>query len=322
LIVFLGDGTVDTVRDSLVFRFAVINAYAAAGYKDIAISEAQSALLAARRDKYSKEVPGFEKLLGSLGGTPIESLPNAAEFIRLPPDCGITLLTDQTIPIERAKAVAGHLAVFWGCPVSLWPVNFKARELSFFVRLSEAFDAGKFCSALSQVEYPSQRVIGRIFLTQEKLVWSRDGKNWIDRDRFYCRRISLISEHFRLKNSVYDDRPLALLDAMTGAGLRTPYMVMWQRNRPINSSGMPFAPFTPDVFAKTARAGLDGIDLCVSSRTGAELKKLKWEDIEAEMAMPEEFELPPILPHDIELVQDLSRQLKGPPSEVVRPPAR
>ena len=317
---FFADGSMDWPRAETVVQLAGIRARIAAGQKDAAVSDAQCALMAAQKQKKQAAARELEAMLASLGAKPLEKLPRAADFIRLPPDCIIHLIHDQSITPVRAREVAGHLAGFWGCPVQVWPVTLEMRKLSFFQTFAQTLDSQRVHQMLSESALPPGRYLGRVFLTAEKLIWMNNGVYSADVYGWNRPTLAVLSEHYFAKYSSLDERSLPMIDAIAAAPMTAVKLALLTHLRSDRDITNDFAPVSPDVFSNNGTLLMNRHELGIAPRTAALLKELTWEQIEAEIVRPEKKAPPqPLNPRDRPIVDDLSRQLRGMKPETIQP---
>ena len=306
---------------------AGVRARLAAGQKEIAASEAQCALINARKQHDGPVIKELEKILADLGEKPLDHLLRAGDFVKLPQDCVIHLLHDQTIDAGHARAVAEHVAGFWGCPVQLWPVKLEARKLSFYKPLGQTLECRKLIGILMEAGLPSQRYLGRAFLTREKMNSLGGNGVWGDLWHQATPQLSLVSDHFLEKSRQFpklESRPLPLLDAIAVSTFASVENVLWSRSRSGEGSANGFNPVPPDLFSLSGHLYLDDHELGISQRTAAALAEITWDEIAAAITENHDLNYYPkdaaIDPKDRPIVEDLSRQLRGMKPETVLPP--
>ena len=311
---------------------AGVRARLAAGQKDIAISEAQCALINARRERRERDeslIKDLEKTLADLGEKPLDHLLRAGDFVKLPPDCVIHLIHDQTIDAAHARAVAGHVAEFWGCPVQIWPVKLDARKLSFYKPLGQTLECRRLMRILMEAALPSQKYLGRAFLTREKLNAFGGNGVWGD---FYLRatpKLSVVSDHFLEKSVKFrkiEVRPLAFIDAIAVSAFESVNNAIWKHLRSDKDSAGGFIPVPPELFSTPGGlVWINDHDLGISKRTASVLREITWDEIAAAISKNDdpnyEMQDAPLDPKDRPIIEDLSRQLQSMKPETVLPPA-
>jgi len=314
------DGTFSWARAEPIVQLAAIRARIAAGQKEMAISDAQCALMLARKEKKAPVIAELEKILASLNAKPLDHLLRAGDFIRLPSDCVIHLIHDQTIAPAHAHAVAEHIAGFWGCPVEIRAVKFEARKLSFFQPLAQTLDGAKLQRLVVEAALPAQKYLGRIFLTHEKLIATRNGAYFSDIYSWAGPQLTILSEHYFTKYANLDKRPLPLIDAIAASEIRAVNLAITTHLRSDTDIGNDFAPITPDLFSNNGTLVMNRHELGVSPRTAAVLREITWEQIAAELPRrDEEAEQQRVAPRDRPIVEELSRQLQAVKPEIVQP---
>ena len=318
---FFADGSLDWARAEPGVQLAAIRARIAAGQKEIAISDAQCALMIARKEKKGPLITELEKILASLNARPLDRLLRAGDFIRLPSDCVIHLIHDQTILPAHARAVAEHIAGFWRCPVQIWPVKLEARKLSFYKPLAEALDSVQMHRLLTEAALPAQRYLGRVFLTHEKFIATRNGNYYADVHSWSLPRLTALSEHYFAKYEHLDKRPLPLIDAIVACAIPSVKHAMWRHLQADTDIANDFAPIPPDLFSNNGRLVMDRHELGISPRTAAVLREITWEQIAVEIdRRVEEGTEQRVDPKDRPIIEDLSRQLGTIKPAIVSPP--
>ena len=259
-------------------------------------------------------------MLASLNSKPLEHLLRAGDFIHLPADCVIHLLHDQTIPPAHARAVAEHLARFWGCPVQIWPVNLDARKLTFFRSFAQSLDAPGLHRLLMGTALPSQRYLGRVFLTREKVGRILSNNAMGDLFGWSTPRLSVLSDHYFMKYSHLDRRPLALIDAIAASSFRVVTDPIFRDLRSDDDIANDWAPIPPEVFSNNGRLVMDRQELGISPRSAAILQRMTLDQIAAAQDRHEDMKAErEIEPKDRPIAEDLSRQLRGIKPETVSP---
>ena len=314
------DGTFDWARAELIVQLAAIRARIAAGQKEITVSDAQCALINARNEKNGTVAKELEKILASLNAKPLEHLLRAGDFLRLPPDCVIHLIHDQTIAPAHARVVAEHVAAFWGCTVQIWPVKLEARKLSFFQPLAQALDGARLQRLLTDAALPAQRFLGRIFLTHEKLIATQNGAYSADVYSWALPQLTVLSEHYFTKFANLDKRTLPLIDAIVASEMRAVKLATRRHLLSNPDIANHFAPIPPDLFSNNGTLVMNRHELGISPRTAAVFREITWDQIAAELARrDEEAEQQRVDPRDRPIVEDLSRQLQAAKPEIVQP---
>jgi len=310
---FLANDAHEWARDELVVQFAVIRVRLAINQTDLAASDAQCVLLNARRMGDSDAIKEAEGILAKVGAPALDHLLPIGEYLKLPSDCVIHLIHDQTVPPKQALATARYLADFWRCPVLVWPVTFSAKQLSFYHPLAQAIDSRKLHSLLKQARLPRQRAITCVFLTQEKFVVPGS-----DVFSTFSPRVEVLSIHYFSKYAAWDTRPLPLITAIAVSHCGSVRRALEERLHADSDIANDFAPLQPDIFCNNGHLTMNRFELGVSSRTAKVAARLTWEEIQATLdADPGSYY--ETEPTDRALVDDLSKQLGSLSPKVVAP---
>lgn len=312
---FLANESHGWARDELFVQFAVIRARLAVGQTDLAASDAQCVLLNARRKGDNEAVKEAENVLARVGAPALDHLFPIGDYLKLPPDCVIHLIHDETVPASFALATAKHLAGFWQCPVHVWPVKLNLRQFSFFQPLSQAIDSERLHHYLKFARLPRQRAVTCVLLTQEKFFVADVG----DVYSTFSARLEVLSNHYFAKFAESDRRPLPLITAIAASGC---YSVRWAMEKHLQADrdiANDFAPLQPDVFCNNGSLIMDRFELGVSARTAKVAGQLHWSEIQAAIDADVPRDDGEMLPGDRALLDSLSRQLENLKPTVVVP---
>jgi hypothetical protein len=303
-------------------QLAAIRARLSLGQKQIAASDAQCALLNARAHKQGPEIKELEKILASLGEKPLDHLLRAGDFVKLPPDCVFHLIHDQTIDAAHARAVAENIAGFWGCPVQIWPVKLDARKLTFYRPLGQTLDSYRLLRVLMEANPPSQRYLGRVFLTREKFAIILANGAPADTYSWSVSQFTVLSDHYFQKFAHLDKRALTLIDAIPACDVPLVSMAIGRHLDSGKDIANNFAPIAPELFSSNGTLSMDRHELGISPRTAAVLRDLTWDQIAAEIGKGYDVNNVKLDPKDQPIIQDLSRQFQSLKPETVLPPAK
>jgi len=304
-----------------VVRPALIRARIAAGQRDLALSDAQRAWLAAKKEGDEKSQTAVKELLDELGATPLDALPAAREFLSFPEDCRIHLLHDQTIEPPFARRVAFLVANFWGCAVHLWAVELDPAGMASYRPLAQTVEGQDLAEMLAQVRMPPGPSPGTVLLTQTKLVTTRENYTG-DMYAGHSYGASAVSDHYLRKFKRWDPRPLPLQNAIAVAALTGVSVKLRMDTFDRDDRSLRFQPLPPDVFANNGSLRLVTHDLGVSPRTGALLRQMDPRELIesiAEWRAEALQEGDRISFRDRAVAADLSRQIAS-STPFVRPP--
>ncbi|MCX6853487.1 MAG: hypothetical protein NTV80_01120 [Verrucomicrobia bacterium] len=256
-----------------IMRMPIARARMAVGQKEIAISDAQCFMLAARREGDEASEQQMTGLLTELGAPPLDSLPTPREFVTLPSSCSINLMHDETIAPQHASEVALQIAGFWGCAVKIWPVKMEVKKLASYNRLNQAVDGNDFAKMLSGVTWPQDQTLGTVFLTHHKLISESRG-NVGDVYSSHSGVTTVLSDHYFQKYASLDKRPLTVLNAVAAGYLTAVWAALWVEAEKDGDPALSFSPVPPDVFASNGNLIVNDRELGISLRTGALLKRI------------------------------------------------
>jgi hypothetical protein len=288
---------------------AIIRARIAAGQKDLAITDAQCALITASRANDPTTQKELGGILTDLGAKPLASLPAAREFLTLPADCRIDLIHDQTIDPKYAGEVAAHVARFWGCAVHVRSIRLAPSKFSSYQKLSQALDGNAFADAISRIDLPAGATLGTVLLTQTKLISTR--KNHAgDIYSANSGALTILSDHYFRKFKSNDPRPLPLITAIAAADLNRVSRKIRDGSKAQGAWKNVFCPPPPDLFSSNGTLHMVALDLGISPGTGALLQKIPVQDLLS--PIPESPQTDRTMapdPTDEPLILDLSNQL-------------
>ena len=297
------------VINSPLVRMAIIRARIAAGQKDLAITDAQCALITASRANDPTTQKELGGILTDLGAKPLASLPAAREFLTLPADCRIDLIHDQTIDPKYAGEVAAHVARFWGCAVHVRSIRLAPSKFSSYQKLSQALDGNAFADAISRIDLPAGATFGTVLLTQTKLISTR--KNHAgDIYSANSGALTILSDHYFRKFKSNDPRPLPLITAIAAADLNRVSRKIRDGSKAQGAWKNVFCPPPPDLFSSNGTLHMVALDLGISPGTGALLQKIPVQDLLS--PIPESPQTDRTMapdPTDEPLILDLSNQL-------------
>ena len=266
------------ILNSPPVRMAMIRARISAGQKDLAIADAQCALITATKANDPAAQKELTRILTDLGAKPLTSLPTARKFLTLPADCRIDLIHDQTVDPKYVSEVAAHVAGFWGCPVHVRSIELDASKFSSYRKLPQALDGNKFADTIARIDLPTGSVLGTVLLTQTKLLsilknYSGDVYS-IDRGA-----LTILSDHYFRKFKSDDPRPLPQITAIAAAQLNRVSKKILADSKEQGSWKNVFCPPPPDLFASNGTLHLAALDLGISPSTGAILQKISATDL-------------------------------------------
>lgn len=266
------------VINSPLVRMAMIRARIADGQKDLAIADAQCALITATKAKDPAAWKELTGILSDLGAKPLKSLPAAREFLTLPADCRINLLHDQTVDPKYVGEVAAHVARFWGCAVHVRSVRLEVSKFSSYRKLSQSLDGNVFADTIARVHLPTGPTLGTILLTQTKLVSMQ--KNYAG-DIYSVDRgaLTILSDHYFRKFKSSDPRPLPLVTAIAAAKLNRVAQKIYADSKIQGAWKNVFRPPPPDLLSSNGNLHLAALDLGISPGTGELLKKISASDL-------------------------------------------
>ncbi len=311
----------DWVMNSPLVRMAMIRARIAAGQKDLAIADAQCALLAAAKTKDAAAQKELTGILTELAAKPLASLPTPRDFLTLPGDCRIDLIHDQTIESKYAREVATHVAHFWGCAVHVRSIQLDVSKFSSYLKLPQALDGNGFADSVARANLPDGPTLGTVVLTQTKLVSKK--QNYAG-DIYSIERgsLTLLSDHYFRKFKANDPRPLPLITAIAAAQLNRVSRKILDASKVQHSWANVFCPPPPDLFSTNGRLDLVALDLGISPGTGALLQKVPASDLlnfTAKLPRPARANAPEANPADAPLILDLSNQISQAQPTIITP---
>jgi tetratricopeptide (TPR) repeat protein len=266
------------VINSPLVRMAMIRARISAGQKDLAIADAQCALIAATKAKDPVAREELTGILNELGAKPLASLPAARDFLTLPADCRIDLIHDQTVDPKYVAEVSAHVARFWGCAVHVRSIQLDAPKFSSYRKLSQALDGNVFADTLARIDLPAGPALATVVLTQTKLISVL--KNYTG-DIYSVNRgaLTILSDHYFRKFKSEDPRPLSQITAIAAAALASVSKKIFDNSKVQGSWENVFCPPHPDLFSNNGTLHLAAVDFGISPGTGAFLQKISAPDL-------------------------------------------
>ncbi len=302
--------------NELDVRLAIIRARVAAGQKDIAISEAQTLFLTAKKQQNQVAQNQLAEVLKKLDAKPIEKLFAAKDFITLPNSCRINLIYDQTQDGKYVSEVAGHVSRFWGCPVHLISMKLDMEKISSFAKISQAVEGGNLVAIIRHVKVPTGPSIGTVFLTQTRLISQMNGYV----GSIYgapCGSVNAITDHFFRYYQASETRKLPEVTAIAVGSLNGMRSKLWRK---ANENRSTFSPPPPDLFATNGILGMIHHDLGISADTGRLLKLLSPEEIvEDLLSSNDPSSLPVLSPADQAVAEELSQQISKVQVTIIKP---
>lgn len=253
-----------------------VRARLASGQKELAISDAQCALLAARYEGFSEEERVLSKLLAENGAGPLDKLPTIAQGVRWPDDSCIHFIRDNTVNPELALRVARLVANFWGCKVKVWVLHsMDLKQLSFYRPVSRAVSGDRLAEMCIRVKLPEEVTLGVMLLTLDKF-YAGSGEDSFDSAGTSEGAFSVRSGHYVDKFLRVRNRPIEMELALLMSSLWGVQSALIDHTVEQHPDEGWFCPFPPDVFSRQWSLSVDRLDLGVAPHT---LKRLKEMDV-------------------------------------------
>jgi hypothetical protein len=290
-------------------RLAIVKARLAAKQTELALSDAQGALICERKDKNTRVVAELESLLAEHGVAPIEKLPPARDFFKVPATWCIQLVHDQSIKPAHAKEVAERLADFWGCNVKVWGLQIDPSTLSIHDRFKKTTDADGLLRLFLRAKLPPDPRLGFVYLTNLKCTFKGGQGMFINAAKYYWNlSMDFVSDYYV---PIYNPKqPIIPIDAALCGGFSTVGQFLseevWQKEHP-NSR---YQTTDPDAFASLLTFYFKYRSLGVAPQTGKLLAKVNPDELRAYLDRDFSEALQKVRDdrNDNSAVEDISRQ--------------
>ncbi|MCX6854142.1 MAG: hypothetical protein NTV80_04465, partial [Verrucomicrobia bacterium] len=227
-----------------------------------------------------KNITALEALLKQAGAEPLEKLPPARDFFKVPDSWCIQLVHDESIKPDHAKAVAERLADFWGCTVKVWGLQMNLTSLSIHDRFRKSTDADGILRLFLRAKLPPEPRLGFVYLTSEKCSFSGGNDNYINAAKYYWNlSMDFVSDYYV---PVYNPNlPVIPIDAALCGGFSTVREFLSNHVWRQDHSDSFYSTTDPDAFASLLTFSFQRRSLGVSPQTGRLLAKANADELRA-----------------------------------------
>ncbi len=257
----------------------LVRARLATGQKELAISGAQCALLAARYGEYNEEETALRELLAEIGAAPLGKLPKIAQGVRWPADSCIHFVHDDTVNAPLALGVARQMAEFWGCRVKVWVLHsMSLQQLSFYRPVSKVVSSRRLSDMCARVKFPEEVSLGVVLLTLDKFHHG-NGEDATDSSGTSTGAFSVRSGYYVDKFHPRRNRPFEEELAVLTSSLWGVQSFLIDDSNVRHPDDGWFSPFPPDVFSKQWSLSVGLLDLGVAPHTLKLLKEIDMQEM-------------------------------------------
>lgn len=247
--------------------------------KQRASDDAQCGYLLAKLEGKPEFTQTFKKLLDELGAKPLDTLPKAAAFIKLPADSRFDLFHDSTIPPERAAKIGRLIADFWNCEVHVMAAPVDASKLEAFDHASQRIVATDLANHMFPLIRPGDGLLQTVFLTARPL---RTSLGAIYGTTSHHSAVQFVStyyfDYFAGEKKKVPSAPAPTLDEMVAiASVQRGSMAAAISDHifKITEKYETFRPLPPDALANSGKLTLEDRLLGVSLHTARILAEIK-----------------------------------------------